>query len=564
MGLIRNVPGEGGGGQLIVATRSDNSNPAVFADFAALETYTATTEGTADAARINVTDADDAEEVFAVGTLNASNQVTAITAAYIRISPNWVAVATNLVGTPGAQGPAGTPGSDGQGVDFTGIEDGQYLIKQGSSTAGASLSETSDEIVSTKSIAAPDASLMLGGTLASNAGFNIAVTLPGGEVFYPVAYQNEATGSGEPRIFRTQAQGDTPAAANTSETFTGSNLQFRISNTNTGFAEQYTFITAGASEVTDCNIIIRVGSHTSNPPFLFDYKRATGGTGFSIPARTDTDPNNSANQFTVDLPGEGLFFRQGQDLFVTIEAGSGQSLSLYGQTLAIPLEAGGTTNETVPYVAVFGQMATPDQVLTETKLVDGTNITKTYDAATGNVTLAAEDNYVNAVTADVASDGTLTLTLNRTGALGDVDDSVQFIAGTNVTFDIDEANDTITINSAGGGGTTPPQAQHTNYIDVTTDNNSSSVDVANAVSSDDLNPTVTLETFTGNRYVQILQSQAHTAFTSIVISGINQLGGFTVNENARTISGQAYRQYVTTNLITDALSGAEVVMGGAT
>lgn len=108
--LVRRSGG-GGTGSLIVATRSDNSNPAVFADFAALETYTATQSGTADAGRINVSNANNAREVFAVGTLNSSNQVTAITAAYIRLNDNWVAVATNLVGTPGTDGMDGTAGS---------------------------------------------------------------------------------------------------------------------------------------------------------------------------------------------------------------------------------------------------------------------------------------------------------------------------------------------------------------------------------------------------------------------------------------------------------------------
>lgn len=94
----------GGGGALVVATRSDNSNPAIFADFAALEAYTATSEGTTDAASINVTVSTAARQVFAVGTLNSGNQVTAITAAYIRLNDVWVSVVTNLVGTPGQDG----------------------------------------------------------------------------------------------------------------------------------------------------------------------------------------------------------------------------------------------------------------------------------------------------------------------------------------------------------------------------------------------------------------------------------------------------------------------------
>lgn len=60
--------GFGGGGgttviessALTVATRSDNSHPAVFTNFTALETYTGTSEGASDAASINVTSAEDA------------------------------------------------------------------------------------------------------------------------------------------------------------------------------------------------------------------------------------------------------------------------------------------------------------------------------------------------------------------------------------------------------------------------------------------------------------------------------------------------------------------------
>ena len=109
----------------------------------------------------------------------------------------------------------------------------------------------------------------------------------------------------------------------------------------------------------------------------------------------------------------------------------------------------------------------------------------------------------------------------------------------------------------------PPQSQHTNYLDVTTDTSASSVNIGTAESSDDLNPTFTIPTFTGNNYIQILQSMAHTRFTSISIGGLNQIGGFTINDNARTISGQAYRQYVTTNLVTDSLSGQSLIAGGA-
>ena len=144
---------------------------------------------------------------------------------------------------------------------------------------------------------------------------------------------------------------------------------------------------------------------------------------------------------------------------------------------------------------------------------------------------------------------------------------VQVVAAATV---INFVGNGVTVTEVGGvatvtitGTVNPPQASHSNFIALTADNLAATVDTAAAIVSDDLNPTVTLPTFTGNRYIQILQSQAHTAFTSIVLSGINQFGAFTVTENARTIDGQAYRQYVTTNLITDAVSGQTLTMSGA-
>lgn len=131
-------------------------------------------------------------------------------------------------------------------------------------------------------------------------------------------------------------------------------------------------------------------------------------------------------------------------------------------------------------------------------------------------------------------------------------------AQTGITVTYDDTDGTIDFVVGGS-----PQAQHTNYLDITTDNQASSVDTGTALSSDDLNPTFTIPTFTGNRYLQILQSMAHSAFTSISIGGLNQIGAFTVNDNAVTISGQSYRQFVSTNLLTDAVSGDTVILGGA-
>lgn len=108
------------------------------------------------------------------------------------------------------------------------------------------------------------------------------------------------------------------------------------------------------------------------------------------------------------------------------------------------------------------------------------------------------------------------------------------------------------------------QEQHEfTYLGVTTDQLAASLDLTTAASSEDLNPTFTVPTFTGNHYMQILQIMSSGQYTSINIGGINQIGAFTINDNARVINGEQYRQYVSTNLLTDAVSGDTVILGGA-
>lgn len=112
-----------GVGALKVATRSDNNNPAVFTNFAALETYTATTQGTADANRINVDNVNRAEEAFVLGTLDASNRVQTITAAYARVNGQWVAITAIFAGSPGQNG------TDGTALEFSSIASRDALFQ---------------------------------------------------------------------------------------------------------------------------------------------------------------------------------------------------------------------------------------------------------------------------------------------------------------------------------------------------------------------------------------------------------------------------------------------------
>lgn len=285
---------------------------------------------------------------------------------------DWADITPLVQGNTGPAGPAGADGQDGQdgaGVDFTGIADGTLLLKQGSNVASSSLVEGPTDIVSTKSIQTPDNSVIIGGTTVSNAGFNIAATLPDGEIFFPVAYQLDTDGSGIPRRFNFGASVVTPSVANKSETFSGANVQFMLTNPNSGIANSYILDSANSSDVTDCNIIIRSGSHTNTAPAIFDYKRATGGTGFTL----------ASGENTINLPGIGYFFFQGEELYVTIEAGSGQTIMLRGQTIG---------GETIPYVQVTGRTGSVDNIWTDATVTEGTNVTITTNAD-GSKTISA-------------------------------------------------------------------------------------------------------------------------------------------------------------------------------
>ncbi len=207
--------GGSGVGALRVADRSDTNNPAVFSTFAELETYTATPSGTADATRINVDNANQAQEAFVLGTLNAQNQVTDITAAYVRVNNAWVAVTAIFAGTPGRNG------ADGLALEFS-SEAGRdafftsrpellvpglpILVTTGENTVTLQTWDGANRPSSYTSAMASDwanatlivgtGSLLLGSSLSlSNAQQTIAVGLPGNRRAMAVVHEYNDNGS---------------------------------------------------------------------------------------------------------------------------------------------------------------------------------------------------------------------------------------------------------------------------------------------------------------------------------------------------------------------------------
>ncbi len=216
------------------------------------------------------------------------------------------------------------------------------LTKLNAARLYPALTETVDALVSTKSIVTPDNSIFLGNLRLSNGSFSINVEeLGSGRQFFPVAYELLDAGTNRPYQWSLGGVINTPSAAGKSETLTGTEVQFRAINVINGVANAYVFDSNVLTE--DVNLQVRVNSHT-NPTPTFDWKRATGGEGFTLPM--------GENTLTLPIP---QFFEAGLELFVTVS--SPNQISLKGETLSVPLSGGGVQNEGVPYIETVGRQA---------------------------------------------------------------------------------------------------------------------------------------------------------------------------------------------------------------
>lgn len=213
------------------------------------------------------------------------------------------------------------------------VSDTYIPRKGGTSLVNSSLRETSTQVISSKTLVAPDASLRIGNWQQSNGGFTIQLQeLASGAIFYPVTTELETQGTTVPFYWQLGAQVTTPAVADKSETFTGTSIQFMTPSVNSGIVNSYTYDAVVATQ--DVNLVVRLNSHTDAQP-IFDYERATGEL-FNI----------SSGENTLSLP-VALFFESGVNLYVTVE--SVNNLQLRGQTLS---------GETVPYLETVGRLGT--------------------------------------------------------------------------------------------------------------------------------------------------------------------------------------------------------------
>lgn len=317
----------------------------------------------------------------------------------------------------------GQPGNDGM-ANVPSLTAGQFVM--GGTTPGtltpAQMDQKTDNIVSTLPLAGPgERTIDIGPISALSEGSTVSFLDRSRSKMFGAVIHETTSGAGidkRPFYFRPEETfTTTDSAANTSETFTSTTLQFQITNANLGTALEYRNLSriANSAEITGANLIIRRNSHSDAHP-VFDYKRdVAGGQGFTMPGSA------SIETFTIDLKREHLFLAN-EVLYITIEGDGSTPLNLRGQTLV---------GESVPFVDVYGRLG--DIVFTEDHLGN--------PASNGQV-LASQTNGTRSW---------VSLPVSRTDE--DIRDVVVALlqAGDNISLTEDDPGNTLTIASAEPG-----------------------------------------------------------------------------------------------------------------
>ena len=472
----------------------------------------------------------------------------------------------------------------------TGVAAGTVPMKAVDGTLGDSSITEADESVMVSKPFADIGSVLVGNWQLSNGGSTILVTdMAQNRFAYPIASLfDPSTGSDDP-FYTDIAQTTTTSTTGTAaETFTGSQIQFKFQISTAGRRESYVFDSAATSDVTDCNLIVRASSHTDTTP-IFDYKRATGGTGFTL----------GSGNTTITLPVP-QFFEDNQIVYITIAAGSGQTLELRGETQTID-----GTQETVPHIDINFRETTNFDIVTRNTasteylqdlvaamFTGGTHqgITVTYDDVDGTIDLEvtgttppigpspAFSNFsINVpATVNVGTDlNTARVVTYNTQGTTDIASIVLVVTvGNNVNLTVPSADGTHTANvtlsgiSTASAGTVTFQLQGTTtggatimsstqtvtiravtadeqaYYGVRATNDFATVDTA-LLTAVDVQPPGTQYTISGSwpatQFIGILEP-TDRPITSIIETAFNAetLSTWTRTASARTINGQAY------------------------
>jgi len=540
--------GSGGGGALIVATRTDNSNPAVFADFAALETYTATPDGTTDAANINVSSSTSATTVFAVGTLNTGNQVTSITAAYIRLNGTWEAVATNLVGTPGA---------DGGGVTFSGLDPYEVVMigpnsepihsgirRTNSGTGPYEFDETS---------VFPQESIQIGysGILSAfGAVPQIRSYISGRRLIQPFTYWSKAAGTERTREITLEPSERVDAQTDTSTTIPLSGTFSMQATASEALTDLY-FTLAPGTSVTALRFRARIEGMTE--PFYYyptraDYEEGTGAD--------FADTGNDPNTIRLDIISAPLVVFEAQTLEIDYEIDSGSILGDASNNPAVSVDRNVISLTDLAYVSEIPAPVPQTPSISQFRIQGQATSVDAGTTLTGNKTF-----QYGVVNADQVGTGSITQSAGgTTGTLSASVDPTQTsidLPVTDATLAAGESSVfTLTFPITSGGNLTisftvrartPAETLYYGTIDT---NIPASVDVSTLTMQDVFAGTTFDANFDlDNTHYAVILSPADRELNMITERTFSApiLTDFTKVDNVRTIGGQQYDSYVHQN-----------------
>jgi len=153
---------------------------------------------------------------------------------------------------------------------------------------------------------------------------------------------------------------------------------------------------------------------------------------------------------TIAVSGQSSVVADSATDTLTLVAGSNMTITTNasGDTVTFASSGGGGTQNVFSTFAVSGQSSVVADSTTDTlTFVAGTGITLTTDASNDEITITNSATGANAF-------GNIAVSGQSTVAADSTNDTVTFVAGSNMTITTNASGDSITFASSGGGGGT--------------------------------------------------------------------------------------------------------------